>query len=201
MEAVIAQQYELKTKSGHDLKLARSALNKEIRRGREMQAVYWATEIHEAGFTNYLIYSLAVIASEDIGWQSPEMSAAIDAKLALWKLIYNEKKAKAEYTPTLGAVILMMCRSVKTRSGDNFWQLCKERRKQGWRLEIPAYAFDEHVELGRNMGRFYRFWVAQASKIFPRAKPEEIGGPDYQREIEDIWLAAPRQNSGHSEST
>ena len=44
-----------------------SAVQKCIRRGNEMEAMYWAVEMFESGFDEWLWKRLRIIASEDVG--------------------------------------------------------------------------------------------------------------------------------------
>src|SRR4051794_25198672 len=44
-----------------------SALQKEIRRGNEREALFWASELELAGNGEYLWKRLKIIASEDVG--------------------------------------------------------------------------------------------------------------------------------------
>lgn len=179
--------YEMKTKGGYDLKLVRSAIQKAVRRGAEEEALYWAAEMHEGGFTNYLLTTMACIQSEDIGWADAGLSAAVDAKIVFGKMLYAEKKGKAEYTPMLASVILMMCRARKTRAADNAWQYMAEKRKAGFRIQLPDVCEDEHTQAGRAKGRWWRFWVAQGARLQNMATPEEIGGTDYQKSMDEYW--------------
>jgi len=46
--------YELKTHGGHALGEVTSALQKSIRRGLEKEAMFWALEMSDSGFGQYL---------------------------------------------------------------------------------------------------------------------------------------------------
>lgn len=115
------------------------------------------------------------------------MMAAVFSNLTFMTICLKEKK-EMEIRPMLGACILMMCRARKTRAADNAWVYIEEKRKRGYKLEIPDCAFDEHTEQGRKQGRWWRFWVRQASKLHPVAKPEEIGGMDYSQVMNEFWI-------------
>ncbi len=178
--------YQLRTRGGHDLRLVRSALQKALRFGLEEESIYWAHEMEE--YTQYLLITLATVNAEDIGFASPAMSAAIDSKIQLWLTVYKEKKRKATYTPALAAIILMICRSRKSRIADSAWEYIKLKKEAGYRKLIPDWAYDEHVEEGRKRNRWWRFFVRVSSQLSNRAAPEELGGKDYSTEIEKIWL-------------
>ncbi|MGE0525668.1 MAG: hypothetical protein AB7G93_11320 [Bdellovibrionales bacterium] len=178
--------YELRTRGGYDLMLVRSALQKSLRYGLEEEAIYWAQEMQD--YTQYLLVTLATVNSEDIAWVNPAMSAAIDAKIQLWLIIQHQKKKKATYGPALAAVILMMCRSRKSRVADSAWEYVRLKREAGWRLEIPDWAKDEHNDEGRALNRWWRFFVRISSRLSNRARPDELMGDDYSDKIERVWL-------------
>jgi len=58
--------YHLVTARGYDFFEVASALQKEIRRGNEEAALYWALELGSK-FDDFLWSRLSIIASEDIG--------------------------------------------------------------------------------------------------------------------------------------
>lgn len=178
--------YELRTRGGYDLKLVRSALQKSLRYGLEEEAIFWAQEMQD--YVQYLLVTLATVNSEDIAWVNPDMSSAIDAKIQLWLNIHHEKKGKATYGPALAAIILMMCRSRKSRIADSAWEYVRLKKEADWRLEIPDWAKDEHNDEGRALNRWWRFFVRVSSRLSNRATPAELGGDDYVKEIERIWM-------------
>lgn len=58
------------TPKGYDLHEVISALQKELRRGKEYEAVYWASELES--FNPKLLWNrVRVIASEDVGIATP----------------------------------------------------------------------------------------------------------------------------------
>jgi len=85
-----------KTPHGYYSDEVRSALQKEIRSGKEYEAVYWAMELESfnpetgAGATN-LWNRLRVIASEDVGIANPIATVVIDV---LAREYYNAKAKK-----------------------------------------------------------------------------------------------------------
>lgn len=178
--------YQLRSKGGYDLMLVRSALQKSLRFSLEEESIYWAHEMEP--FTLYLLVTLATVNAEDVAWASPAMSAAIDSKIQLWLAIYKDKKRKATYTPALSAIILMICRSRKSRIADSAWEYVKLKKEAGWRLPIPDWAKDEHNSEGRALNRWWRFFVRVSSRLSNRASAAELNGKDYSEEIEEIWL-------------
>jgi len=185
------RSYELRTKGGYPLPVVRSALQKAIRYQREQEAGFWLMEMHDSGYTNYAISTLALIAVEDCAGDRQNL-ATVMSILGFYRDLYKEKKAKSDYGPALGVVTLMLCRSRQSRYGDNFWCLIKERRKDGWRLEIPDYAIDEHVssryKQPHQTNRSWRFWVRVGSRLNNPAPENEIGGTDYSDVMNKFWM-------------
>lgn len=182
--------YQLKTRNGYDLMEVRSALQKAIRRSQLERALYWAHEL-EPQYPAYLIYTLATVAAEDVGHYDTSLYAAINSTLCLWNTIFterNKKKSRTEIRPALGSVIVMMCTArKKTRMADDAWMLVDIKKRQGWRIDIPEEALDEHVERGRSLKRGYKFWVRQSSQVHPRATSEELGvNTDFRAEV-NTW--------------
>jgi replication-associated recombination protein RarA len=84
-------------------------------------------------------------------------------------------------TEFLGPVILYLCRSPKSREGDDFTWYIMERRKRQWHLEIPDVALDYHTERGRKMGRGQTHWFEEASKL-----ENAVGGNKYAELVKDL---------------
>lgn len=183
--------YELMTKGGYPLPLVRSAVQKACRFQKEHEAGYWVAELHDSGFTNYAISTLALIAVEDCAGDTQNL-ATVMSILSFYCDLYKEKKAKADYGPALGLVTLLLCRNKQSRYGDNFWCFISERRKSGWHLEIPEYAIDEHVseryKQPHQKKRSWRFWVRISSRLNSSATEDEIGGTDYSKIMNEYWM-------------
>ena len=195
----------LRTKNNYDLMEVRSGLQKTIRRGQLEESLYWAIELYESNFEAYLIYTLAVISSEDIGHYNPATYAAINSALTLWHSLLTERKKKKQRTelrPALGSIIVMMVTSKKTRISDDSWMWMEIQRKNGLWLDIPDVAFDEHTKKGKELGRSFRYWVKQSSKIYPKATAEDLGlQTDYSTEVNNYYMKnSPIENeSDYSE--
>ena len=69
----------LLTKNEYELDEVVSVLQKSIRRGLEEESLYWALELSESGYGQYLWRRLCVIASEDIGLVEPVVSVIINS--------------------------------------------------------------------------------------------------------------------------
>jgi len=155
------------TKSGYYTDEVRSALNKAIRRGDEQSAFFWAMEFYELGWWRYLVRTLVTISAEDCGLANPQafpmcMNAYIyfttlakdkgEKKSHKCSNCGNIDESKGYYEPhwcELGQLISFLCHSPKNRHADFITSLVDEKRKRGWRIEIPPEALDSHCVGGR----------------------------------------------------
>src|SRR5690606_7436177 len=114
--------YQSMTKQGHQLFEVASALQKSIRRGLEEEAMYWAVELFNSGFGEYLWKRLRIITSEDVGLAEPMMPATIEA---LYRAYVDQAKKKDEkHAPErlyVTHAVLLLCRAQKSRLVD--WTL------------------------------------------------------------------------------
>jgi len=118
-----------------------------------------------------------VISCEDVGLADTNaLSYTLSGWLATKEATTSFTVAPGMKVEFLGPVILYLCRASKNREGDDFCWYVMERRKQGWRLQVPDFALDEHTDRGRQMGRGRDFWFAEASKLSPAV---EIQGNKY----------------------
>jgi len=142
---------QLFTRHGHDLDVAVSALQKAIRRSHLDDALYWASELFEAGYDAYLWRRLRVILSEDVGVAEPGLPAVIEALHRTWGDMRKEK-GRNEILPTMHAVILM-ARAKKSRLVENALVVHTQGDRQDLYREPPDHALDQHTQAGRALGR------------------------------------------------
>jgi len=155
---------KLQTGQGYPFDEVASALQKSIRRGLEVDAMYWAAEM-ETRYPDYLWKRLQVISVEDIGIANMQVVLYV----AEMRRLYQELKKEYDKAPTrrsrsfrmvLGNAILAMCRSEKSRIGDEFPIVIYGRREEGWKAEVPDHALDMHTSRGRGMKRGpSHFWT------------------------------------------
>jgi len=155
--------WEPRTVSGHKLDEAVSALQKEIRRGKEVEAVYWAQEL-EFKYWKYLWTRLLVICHEDIGIASPSTTMYVE----VCRQHYKEMRDSGhwENLPLINAVVAM-CRSKKTRLSISLH--LKVYEDADLKLEPPDYALDMHTERGRKMGRGIDHFHEEGVQLYPKA--------------------------------
>lgn len=143
---------QLLTPSEYNVYEVISALQKEIRRGNEEQALYWALELES--FNKKALWNrLRVIASEDIGIANNSMAILIDAL----NRAYDQKQELL----FVAHAVLALCRSVKSRIVDDFCIVVQRIQN----LKIPDYALDMHTSRGKFMGRGLKHFHEVGSKL------------------------------------
>jgi replication-associated recombination protein RarA len=144
-----------------------SALQKDIRRGKEYEAVFWAAEL-ESFNPKALWNRLRVIASEDIGIANPHASLIVD----VLEKEYNATKGKNDsWRLYLVHAVLFLARSPKSRIVDSLLNVVYNDYE---RLEIPDYALDKHTYRGRKMGRGWDHFFAEGTLTLMRRKPLKL---------------------------
>jgi replication-associated recombination protein RarA len=152
-----------------------SALQKEIRRGKEYDAVFWAVEL-ESFNAKALWNRLRVIASEDVGLANPVAPLVIDV---LEKQYYDAKeKENDSWRLFLVHAVLFLARSPKSRMVvDLLITVYGNIKFRNQKLEIPDYALDMHTLRGRKMGRGFKHFIEEGSKIANEAFENPYKGP------------------------
>lgn len=170
------------TKDKYDYYEVISALQKDIRRGNEKEALFWALQLADGGQMSHLLNRLYVIVNEDVGIRDGGTTLIlVDVLIKQTKEFYTQKN-DAWYM-SLSNIIMAMCRLKKTRESENYLTLVKEKIKNGWKPEIPDYALDMHTRKGKAMGRGLKFFVENESV------PEHSkAGNDYLDDANQIEL-------------
>lgn len=146
--------HALTTKHGFKLDEVSSAMQKEIRRGNEKEAVHWALELIESGYARYMFKRLKICAAEDIGMADPFSMVLVKQIEESWE---KEKRSKAEggeadrHYFTLAVIYLARC--PKNREINDCIAYVEHERAIGQVPEIPDYAIDGHTSRGREMGK------------------------------------------------
>ena len=162
--------YELRTASGHPLMEAVSALQKMIRRGKEMEAVYWAREM-EKGYAPYLWRRLLTIATEDIGMGDPFAIVHCVACREAYNILVKESRSPPDLH--LIACVLYMCRAKKSRETDILGSIVWAKVGRGDKMPIPDCALDMHTKRGRSMGRTEEHFWKNSCKLHPVAPDQK----------------------------
>lgn len=168
------------TQNGYQLEEVISALQKDIRRGNEENAMYWALEL-VPNYEAYLWRRLTIILHEDIGIAMPSLLSIIPAINASYVALREAGKGD-ECRLLIANAILLMCRAPKTRMADHFQTVIDTEKKRGVRRPIPDYALDRHTESGRSKGRSWDHWLNDGCQL-----ENEKGVDPYAERAAAIW--------------
>jgi len=125
-----------KTAGGYALGEVVSAIQKEIRRGNEREACYWAFEsgpMYEA----YLWRRLVIIANEDVGIANPIVLTTIPALRDTFFSMRAERNTGGARLALTNASLLLS-RSPKTRTSDHLQCVVEAQRARGDRTGDPG---------------------------------------------------------------
>jgi len=165
-EAQMGGGFKLTTKNGYDLGQVRSALQKEIRRGNEMRAMFWAYEMMPK-FVRYLFHTLNVIACEELAWDDPGISIINSCREVAYFDLDNKKPIDPHY---VAKAVLYLARSKKSREINDFFAVvhhyADDMHKLGQKLPMADYAIDGHTDKRLNK---LRTWWEYSRRIFNHA--------------------------------
>jgi replication-associated recombination protein RarA len=155
-----------KKKLGYSPYDLNSALHKDIRRGNEYEALFWAVKMENVGKNKgrRLWNKLKVIASEDIGPANPIMPLVIET---LEKQYYDARKGRSDtYRLFLVNAVVILARSSKSRIVDDLLNIVYgEIQHEDKKLPIPDYALDMHTSRGKRMGKSYDHFFSEGTKL------------------------------------
>lgn len=144
------------TESGYNSFELISALQKDIRRGNERQALFWAIQLERYNY-RMLWRQLAIIASENVGLANPNIPVVIHTlKQQYYEAIDHCKiySRNVCYRLFLANAILQLCRSRKSRIVDDFvWDVYWDYYNEV-SYPIPDYAKKPHSCIGMSDDEF-----------------------------------------------
>lgn len=160
-------QYNIKTKKDYDFFECSSAMQKCIRRNQEQEALFWAVELYESGYGEYVWKRLRIMCSEDVGLAEPTMPATIWALYESYREQAKKKDDKNEPQRLfLTHAVLLLCRARKSRMID--WSLLWAWLTHPFRyLEVPDVALDKHTERGRALKRKWAHFFGEGTRLEP----------------------------------
>ena len=150
-----------------------SALQKSLRRGLLDNALLLAWEMfltsHE--MEEKLWSRLCVIAVEDIGMGNPQAPILIETR---YQQHQRYDRPTGDRFLFAAHAIRVLATSVKDRTSDDMVNWAKNAVALGERLpEIPDIALDMHTRRGQEMGRDYRFFMEEASRVIPEINDKD----------------------------
>jgi replication-associated recombination protein RarA len=144
-----------------------SALQKSLRRGWLENAILigWEMFITSPEMEEMLWSRLCVIAVEDVGVGNVELPVLLET---LYQQHCRHPRPQGDRFLFAAHAIRMIAASPKERTSDDLVNWAKRSVELGERLpEIPDIALDMHTKRGQEMGRDYRFFMEEASKVVP----------------------------------
>lgn len=153
------------TPGGHLAGEVTSALQKAIRRGKEREALYWASELDKAGFGPYLWRHLRIIASEDVGLADSSVTVTLGVLYENW--LEARQRGQADMTTRWPRIfvthaVLLLVRAPKSRIVDHAAMVVYDGDE---RFEIPDHALDKHTKRGRRRRRGVQHFFDESTKL------------------------------------
>ena len=183
--------YQQVTQNGYNLSEVVSALQKEIRRGNEKLAYFWAHEMCPH-YEKYLWRRLLIIVHEDIGIANPLLLILVPCARETYFDLRSHPSGGGVARLALANVILLMCRTAKTRLAVHLDTVVEQERRHGQKLEVPDYALDKHTQRGRGLKRGYEHFFTEAAKLVPMA----MDVPDPYAQAAKDWYCGPNYKKG-----
>lgn len=165
------------TKGGYDFYEVSSAMQKAIRRADIAVAGFFALELWESGFRDYVWKRLFTISAEDcFGIITKEIEA-------LWQghELVNKKATSPKGRIFVSKAVILLCECRKCRDADHLQNLIYDRKEidvEKWiedvrlnPITIPQYTFDVHTRRGKKQGRTKEeFFRDEFNALNPREK-------------------------------
>lgn len=150
-----------------------SALQKSLRRGLLDNALLlgWEMYLTSPELEDKLWSRLCVIAVEDIGLGNPQAPVLVET---LYQQHLRYDRPTGDRFLFAAHAIRVLATSVKDRTSDDMVNWAKNSVALGERLpEIPDVALDMHTGRGQAMGRDYRFFMEEASRVIPEINDKD----------------------------
>ena len=150
---------QIRTTQGYDFFEVSSAMQKAIRRAETDVAGYFALELWESGYRDYVWKRLFTISAEDCyGLITKEIEALWQGHELVNKTA-NEPKGRI----FVSKAVILLCECRKSRDADHLQNFIYDRKMidvEMWIEEvrrepipIPEYTFDVHTRKGKKRGR------------------------------------------------
>jgi len=154
----------LRTIRGYDFGEVSSAMQKGLRRGDAKLSGYWALELWQSGYGNYVWKRLLTVSAEDCwGLLTQEVKALHDSYLVVNKGV---PAAEAKGRIFISKAVILIAVAKKNRDADHLQNfvydqkigvddkiLAADLRRAPKYTPIPGYAYDCHTIKGKKMGK------------------------------------------------
>ena len=150
-----------------------SALQKCLRRGMldNVLLLGWEKYLTGPEMEEMLWSRLCVVAVEDIGLGNPQAPILVET---LYQQHQRYQRPSGDRFLFAAHAIRVLASSSKDRTSDDMVNWAKQIMALGERLpEIPDVALDMHTGRGQQMGRDYRFFMEEASRVMPEINDKD----------------------------
>ncbi len=168
---------KLQTKRGYDFGEATSSMQKAIRRGDAKIAGYFAIELFESNYREYVWRRLLTITAEDC-WGI--LTQEIESLYRAWKMIDKAKPGKGRIF--VAKAVILLAQAKKSRDADHLTNLVYDAKAltedeittelenaEAENIDIPEYALDCHTANGRANGKTKKeFFKVEHAALKPR---------------------------------
>ena len=160
------------TRNGIEGDLIISALQKSIRRGLAEEAVSFAYEMYITSpqLEEKLWRRLQAIAVEDIGFGDLSAPVLINS---LNQMRQNFPYADGDRPIFFVHAIRYLAAAKKDRTSDNLKNIVKREFEYGRKPVIPDFALDMHTAKGQSMGRDFKHFLEEGSRVENELEVEE----------------------------
>lgn len=170
-------------KFDHQFGEVTSAMQKEIRRGDERAAVFWALLLHDVA-PQYTWKRLVICAAEDVGFAAPDVVAQVNALAAGWEFCKRYSQYYVD-PQSLVMAVMLLCRAAKSTEVCDLKDLTLEEIKQGKDRPILEEYLDGHTEAGKAAGKTWAEWYADRHRRF---------GIQVNQYTRQLWALKPQWN-------
>jgi len=169
------------TTRGYDFFECSSAMQKAIRRGDARLGGYWAVELHESNYGEYVWNRLMTISAEDC-WGI--LTQEVESLYRGWLMVNKRRRPKDPFKGRVfvAKAVILLSQAKKSRDADHLTNLLYDaqavtdheldRELTAARKnpeEIPEYAFDVHTQKGKKRGRTKEeFFADEHAALKPR---------------------------------
>ena len=150
-----------------------SALQKCLRRGMldNVLLLGWEMYLTSPEMEEMLWSRLCVIAVEDIGLGNPTAPVLVET---LYQQHRRYQRPSGDRFLFAAHAIRVLATSAKDRTSDDMVNWARRSTELGEsRPEIPDVALDMHTLRGQQMGRDYRFFMEEASRVMPEINDKD----------------------------
>jgi replication-associated recombination protein RarA len=169
-----------------------SALQKSIRRGLTEEAVTFAYEMYITSeqFEDKLWRRLQAISVEDIGFGDPSAPVLINS--------LNQMRQNFPYTDGDRPIFFVhavryLAAAKKDRTSDNLKNIIIKEFEYGRKPVIPDIALDMHTEIGRGMGRDFKHFLEEGSRVANELEVDENYKTRLLELVDKIELEKPER--------